>query len=191
MGPGVTIGRTMTVLHTGAGLVVVNAIRLSDAAQTEPEGRGPVAHLVKLSDSHGVDEPFYVDRYAPTVWSLPGAALGDLRADRTLGPDGPVEGGVVVDFGKTGGWREGAYWVPAGGGTLVTCDAVQNCADADGGVIVPPFWSRAHKLSGSAVGETLAGLAELSFENLVTGHGPPVVGGADALVRAAIERASS
>jgi hypothetical protein len=197
----------MTVLHTGAGLVVVNAIRLSDAAQTEPEGRGPVAHLVKLSDSHGVDEPFYVDRYAPTVWSLPGAALGDLRADRTLGPDGPVEGGVVVDFGKTGGWREGAYWVPAGGGTLVTCDAVQNCADADGasflgrvvgsvlgfkgGVIVPPFWSRAHKLSGSAVGETLAGLAELSFENLVTGHGPPVVGGADALVRAAIERASS
>ena len=207
MGPGVTIGRTMTVLQAGVGLVVLNAIRLSDAAHAELDARGPVADLVKLSDSHGVDEPFYVDRYGPTVWSLPGAALGDLRGERTLGPDGPVDGGVVVDFGKMGGWREGAYWVPAGGGTLVTCDAIQNCADADGasflgrvlgsvlgfkgGVIVPPFWSRAQKLSGSAIDETLAGLAELSFENLVTGHGPAVVGGADAMVRAAIERASS
>ena len=57
-------------------------------------------------------------------------------------------------------------------------------------MIVPPFWCRNHKLSGKAVGETLAGLTELSFENLVTGHGPPLVGGADVLVRAAIDRAT-
>lgn len=207
MGPGMSIGRTMTVLDTGAGLVVLNAVRLSDSAQAELDTKGQVKHLIKLSDSHGIDEPFYVDRYKPTVWSLPGAAMRDLRVDRTLGPDGPVDGGVVVDYGETAGWREGAYLVPIGGGTLVTCDAIQNCADTEGasfigrilgsvmgfkgGVINPPMWRRVHKLSGPAVGETLSGLAGLSFENLVTGHGPPVAGGADGLVRAAIERAST
>lgn len=59
-----------------------------------------------------------------------------------------------------------------------------------GGVIVPPMWRRFQKLKGAAVRDALSGLTELSFENLVTGHGPPVAGGADTLVRAAIERAS-
>ena len=207
MGPGVTISRTMTVVDTGDGLVVLNAVRLSDSAQAELDAMGQVKQLVKLSDSHAIDEPYYVDRYKPAVWSLSGAAMGKLSVDRTLGPDGPVAGGVVVDYGETAGRREGAYLVPAGGGTLVTCDAIQNCADTEGasflgrivtslmgfkgGVIVPPMWRRVQKLSGSRVGETLRGLVDLSFANLVTGHGPPVVGGADALVRSAIERASA
>ncbi len=133
--------------------------------------------------------------------------MGELSVDRSLGPDGPVAGGTAVDFGETAGWREGAYLLPMGGGTLVTCDAIQNCVDTEGasflgrivtsamgfrgGVIVPPMWRRFQKVSGARVGETLSGLAALSFANLVTGHGPPVAGGADALVRAAIERAST
>ena len=55
-----------------------------------------------------------------------------------------------------------------------------------GGVIVPPMWRRFQKLSGDALRQKLSRLAELSFENLVTGHGPCVVGGADQQVRAAI-----
>lgn len=207
MGPGVIIGRTMTVVDTRDGLVILNAVRLTDSAQAELDELGPVKHLVKLSDSHSVDEPFYADRYKPAVWSFPGADMGGLSVDRSLGPDGPVGGGVVVDYGETAGWREGAYLLPMGGGTLVTCDAIQNCADIEGfsflgramtavmgfrgGVIVPPMWRRFQKVSGSRVGETLSGLAGLSFANLVTGHGPAIAGGADASVRSAIERASA
>ncbi len=207
MGPGMAIGRTMTVLNSSEGLVVLNAIRLSDPVQSELDALGRVGHLVKLSDAHSIDEPFYVDRYKPTLWSLPGAEMGMLSVDRTLGPDGPVGGGVVVDYGDTAGGREAAYRVPLGGGTLVTCDAIQNCADSEGasfggrimtslmgfkgGVIVPPLWRRFRKLSGAAVREALQGILDLSFANLVTGHGPPVVGGADQLVHSAIERASS
>ena len=133
--------------------------------------------------------------------------MGELSVDRTLGPDGPIPGGVVVDYGETVGWRESAYWIPMGGGTLVTCDAIQNCADSEGasflgrimssvmgfrgGVVVPPMWRRFQKISGSRVRETLSGLVDLSFANLVAGHGPPVAEGADALVRSAIERASA
>ncbi len=206
MGPGVKIGRTMTIVKAGDGLVVLNAVRLSDSAQAELDALGQVKHLVKLSDSHSIDEPFYVDRYKPAVWSLPGASLGQLSVDRSLSTEGPVAGGVVVDYGETAGWRESAYLVPMGGGTLVTCDAIQNCADTDGasflgrmimsvmgfkgGVVVPPMWRRFQKVKGPRVGETLSGVVDLSFANLVTGHGPPVTGGADALVRSAIERAS-
>ena len=145
--------------------------------------------------------------HVETFWSLPGARLDGIPAGRTLGPEGPVAGGIVVDYPGTRGWREAAYFVPVGGGTLVTCDAIQNCVDAEGasfvarimtslmgfkgGVIVPSMWRRFQKLSGARVRETLAGLTSLSFANLVTGHGPAVVGGADAAVRAAIDRAST
>lgn len=61
MGPGVRIGRTMTVLRGDDGLVVLNAVRLSASAQQELDALGPVKHLIKLSDSHFIDEPFYAD----------------------------------------------------------------------------------------------------------------------------------
>ena len=197
----------MTVVDAGDGLVVFNAIRLSEPGMVELDGLGVVKHLVKLSDSHSIDEPFYADRYKPAVWALPGASLPKLDANRSLGTDGPISGGVVVDYGDTAGWREGAYLVPMGGGTLVTCDAIQNCADIEGanflgrivtnvmgfkgGVVVPPMWRRFQKISGPAVSKTLSGVASLEFANLVTGHGPPILGGADVLVRSAIERAST
>ena len=166
MGPGVLVSRTMTVVEADDGVVVMNPVRLSDAGQAELDRLGPVKHLVKLSDSHSIDEPFYIDRYEPTFWAFAEADLGDLSAGRTLGPDGPIAGGVVIDYGPTAGWREGAYLVPADGGTLVTCDAIQNCADSEGasalgkimtsvmgfkgGVIVPPMWTRFQKLKRPA-----------------------------------------
>jgi hypothetical protein len=206
MGPGVTISRTMTVLDTGDGLAVLNAVRLSDAAMAALDALGKVRHLVKLSDSHAVDEPYYADRYRPEVWSLPGARLAGLTSTRTLGPDSPVPGATVVDFVGAVGWREAALHVPTGGGTLVTCDVVQNCVDTEGasflgrlmmslmgfkgGVIVPGMWRRFQKLSGARLQETLSRLGELPYSNLVTGHGPPIAAGADGFVRAALGRAS-
>lgn len=206
MGPGIKIGRTMTIVRGDDGLVVLNAIRLSESAQQELDALGPVKHLVKLSDSHFIDEPFYAERYELTVWTLPGASLKDLRSDRTLGGEQPIDTGAVIDIEAAKGWREAAYWIPHGGGTLITCDAIQNHVDSEGnnfmgglmaslmgfkgGVAVPPMWRRFQKLKGAAVADALAGLTRQTYANLVTGHGPHVAGGADAKVKAAIERAS-
>jgi hypothetical protein len=210
MGPGMKIGRTMTVLRGDDGLVVLNVVRLSDSGQRELDALGPVKHLIKLSDSHGIDEPFYADRYEPTIWTLPGADLGNLAtrdSGKTFGDQHPIAGGLVIDLAAAQGWRESAYLVPHGAGTLVTCDAIQNHVDKEGnnflgglvtnlmgfkgGVAVVPMWRRFQKLKGAAVAEALAGLTEHSYENLVTGHGPPIAGGADAKVKQAIERAST
>ena len=87
----------------------------------------------------------------------------------------------------------------------MTCDVIQNHVDKDcanfmggvmmnlmgfkGGVIVAPMWRKFQKLKGAALAEALAGLTTLSFANLITGHGPPIAGGADALVHSAIDSA--
>ncbi|MCA9679483.1 MAG: hypothetical protein H6709_13870 [Kofleriaceae bacterium] len=206
MGAGMIISRTMTVIEGDDGLVVVSAIRLSDAGHAELDALGRVRHLIKLGDAHGIDDPYYVDRYAPQIWTLPGARLVGIGAGRRLGPDGPIAGGTVVDYGTPAGQREAAYRIPYAGGTLITCDAIQNCVDSEGaslmirlvtpllgftgGVIVPRMWRRKRKLAGTAVRDTLGGLLPLTFANLVTGHGPAVVGGADEAVWAAIAHAS-
>lgn len=119
----------------------------------------------------------------------------------------PRVGGRVVEYAGISGWREVGYFAPLGGGPLVTRDAIQNCADREGaslmarimtplmgfegGVTCPPVWRRFQKVSGPKVREALAELTGLSFQNLVTGHGPAVIGGADAIVRAAIDRVAS
>jgi hypothetical protein len=130
-----------------------------------------------------------------------------VAPDKTLSGEGPVAGGAVIDLSGARGWRECAYLVPNSGGTLITCDSIQNCADTEGasfggrlitsamgfkgGVIVPPMWRRFQKVSGERLRETFANVTRLSFANLVTGHGPAITGRADDLVRAAIDRASA
>lgn len=207
MGPGIRISRTMTIVQGDDGLVILNPIRLTNEGEAELEKFGKVRHLVKLSDSHDRDEGYYANRYKPEVWAMPNAKLGGLTATRTLGPDVPITGAVVVNYPGTGGWKECGLWIPHGGGTLVTCDALQNHCDTaqtsfmgrlmtslmgfKGGVIVAPMWRKYQKVSGEAVRRAFNEVTTKAFANLVTGHGPAVVGGADLVSRAAVDRASA
>jgi hypothetical protein len=207
MAPGMRIGRTMTVIDTGDGLAVINPVRLDEAGEAELEKLGKVKYFVKVSDSHSHDDGYYVHHFNAQVWALDGAKLRGFSDDKRLGPDTPFEGAVVIEYPGASAWRECALLVKNGGGTLVTCDAVQNCVDAEGcsfvartmmpmlgfkgGVIVPKMWRKYQKLSGSAVATTLEGVTEHSFANLIAGHGPAAIGGADAAVRAAVTAASA
>jgi hypothetical protein len=207
MGPGLRISRTMTIVEAGDGLVLLNAMRLSERGEAQLERLGPVKHLVKLSDSHGIDEPYVFDRYRPEVWAIEGARLRTgVPRTRVLGPDGPIAGASVIGFAGTSGWAEVAYLVPGSGGTLVTCDAIQHHVDLEhttllarimtpllgfkGGLIVASMWRKLQKVQGDAVRSAFAELAAHSYANLVTGHGPAMVGQADTCVRRAVETAS-
>jgi hypothetical protein len=206
MGPGIRIGRTMTILERAGTLVVLNAIRLSAEGEAALDRLGKVAHLVKLSDSHSLDEPYYADKYRPEVWAMAGAKLGGLEAKRELGKAAPLDDSLVLDYPGSSGWRECALLVKTGGGTLVTCDAIQNHVDAEGasflgrimtpllgfkgGVIVPKMWRKYQKLNGEAVRNAFAPILEHSFSVLSTGHGPAITGEAATNVRKAVEAAS-
>jgi len=204
MGPGMSISRTMTLLESDHGLVVLNAVRLSEEGEAALEKLGPVTHLVTLSESHGVDEPYFAHRYSPTVWAVPGMKLrAGVQATRELGTDSPIAGARVLGFPGTSGWKEVAYLTPQGGGTLVTCDALQNHVDGrhssslaraltglmgfKGGLIVAAVWRRYQKVQGAGVRSAFAEVSERAFANLITGHGPAITGGADEKVRRAIE----
>lgn len=195
----------MTVIEAGDGLAVLNAARLSEDGHAELERIGPVKHLIKLSDSHGVDEPYFVDRYKPEVWTLDG--VKSIAGTRRLGPDNPLSGGKVIALSGINGWRECMYLAPQGGGTLIACDALQNHADMEGasfvarlitplmgfkgGLIVAPMWRKYQKVSGLHVAAAFEPALALSFANVVTGHGPALTYDASALVRGAVERASA
>jgi hypothetical protein len=113
----------------------------------------------------------------------------------------------VFDYPGASGWAECGVWLPQGGGTLVATDALQNHADQEhssllgrimtplmgfkGGVIVAPMWRKYQRLSGAQVSQALSRALERRFANLITGHGPAVIGGAEELVRAAITRAAA
>jgi hypothetical protein len=200
------IGRTMTIVQSEEGLVVLNAVRLDDNTEAELLKLGPVRHLAKLSDSHGVDEPYYVDRFKPEIWVAERSKDARVKGTRRLGPDSPIPGAVIIGYPGTGGWCEHGLWIPNGGGTLITTDALQNHVDSvgaswfgkfltsmmgfKGGVIVAPMWQKYQKVQGSQVTAAFAEVTPLQFENLITGHGPAICGGADQIARAAVQQAA-
>ena len=101
------------------------------------------------------------------------------------------------------GCSEAGLFIPGDGGVLITTDALQNQVDAEGasllarlvfplmgfrgGLIVPPMWRRFQKVGPSALRDSFSNLTAHSFDTLVPGHGPPVLGGAAAKVKAVVE----
>lgn len=201
MGPGLLISRTMTIVGVPDGLAIVNSVRLDAPSEAQLVAMGKVAHVIKLSDAHGLDDPYYVKALGGALWCLEGATPQGVRADRVLGRECPIPGGRVLTIPGTR-HPEAALWIPHGGGTLITCDVVQHHVDTEGasffarvmtpilgfkgGVIVPRMWRSTHGLKGEPLVKALAEVKDLSFANLVTGHGPAVIGGADVKVREAI-----
>jgi hypothetical protein len=200
MGPGVVISRTMTVVESDDGPCVINSVRLNAQGEAELTRRGPIRHVIKLADGHGVDDP-YMLKDGATFWSTPQASHPKIPRGRTLGPDAPVPGMRVIALPGT---TEAALWVPAGGGTLITCDVVQHHVDTEGAswlarqitpllgfrgavLVAAPMWRRVKKLDLAGVRRATAPLLDVECENLITGHGPPIVGGAGARLREAIQ----
>jgi hypothetical protein len=200
LGPGLVISRTMTIVKVPEGLVIVTPVRLDAAGEAELLRLGKVLHVVTLSDAHGVDAPYYVKTFGAPFWTVPGARQKRLPVDRVLGPESPIPGAEVLALPPSP--PESVLWLPHGGGTLITCDVIQHHVDTEGasflarlmtpimgfkgGVIVPKMWRKIHRVAPADVATVLAEVGKRSFSNLVTGHGPPVVGGADQRVRAAI-----
>lgn len=180
-GPGLSIPRNMTIVRTGSELVLINSVRLSPEGEAALEALGTVRHLVRLGAFHGLDDPWYRQRYTPTYW----APLG-LDADRTL-TSGEAPVGDVFRF-EAAKKPEAAMLLP--GGVLVTCDSFQNWTAATFGdcsfggrlmmrafgfrpTLIGPFWL---KEAGRGVEADFRRLAELPFESVISGHGEPLRG---------------
>src|SRR5262245_50360056 len=68
----VRFSRNMTVVKEGDRLVVVNTVRLDDDGLTKLDALGKVTDVIRLAGNHGMDDPFYADRYGAKVWVIRG-----------------------------------------------------------------------------------------------------------------------
>ncbi len=207
MGPGMVIPRNMVVLRQGEELAVVSAVRLSAPAEQELDRLGTVRHVIKIGAFHGIDNPYYVDRYRAKLWALPGHQhAGGLQTDELLREDGPMPlAGLSLFVYRQAAAPEAALLWQRDGGLLITCDSVQHWTDktyctlpakivmAAMGFFKPanigPGWlKQARPKGGASLAEDFHRLLALPFSHLVGGHGSLLRDSAHEALAATVER---
>jgi hypothetical protein len=209
-----SFSRNMTVVRENDSLTLINSVRLDEPGLEALEALGKVEHVIRLAGFHGMDDPFYKDRYGAKVWAVKGqtyVAGFDPGAEPYFQADAlidaatalPLEGSRLYEF-KSARPTEAVIVLLRDGGILVSGDALQNWRSTDryfslmarvmmrlGGFIkacnVGPGWHKFAKPSA----DDLTGLLDLRFEHVLPAHGVEVIGNAKALYRAAIEKTAA
>jgi hypothetical protein len=191
--PLISITRNMTIVREGSALTLISAVRLSPEGEAELSRLGEVKHLVKIGFFHGMDDPYYMDRYHPTLWAPPGAKhRGELTTDRELRPGDalPLSDGSLFAF-ENGTKPETAIVLEREGGILLSCDSVQNWVNFEGcsrlgglmmramGFLGPakigPGWrSAAERKKGPTFEGDFERLLQLRWKHLLSAHGVPL-----------------
>jgi hypothetical protein len=131
----VRFSRNMTVLRDGDRLVLVNTVRLDDAGLAALDALGRVTDVVRLAGFHGMDDPFYADRYGAKVWAVRGQRYTEgwgsttetyftPHAEMDAGTDLPVAGARLHVFG--GSRPEALLIVDRAGGVAIAGDRLQH-----------------------------------------------------------------
>ena len=204
MGPGIRISRNMTVVVHEGIVTVINAVRLDDAGERRLAELGKVEHVVKIGWVHGMDDPYYLERYGAAYWTLPnGARDQDPKATETLAADHlPFPDGELFAFQQTKK-PEAALLVKRAGGTLVTCDSAQNWPDTRGCSFpakivthlmgftkrpaqIGPMWRKGMTPQGGSLKSDFERMARLDFDQLIGAHGSPLRSGARQALEATV-----
>lgn len=199
--PGLSITRNMTILRHEGALTLVNSVRLSPDGESALDKLGKVRHLVKIGAFHGLDDPWYVHRYAPAFWAPPKSRHAPgVAHDHDLVPgQSPLPDLKVLPFTRARR-PEVALLLERQGGVLLTCDSYQNWTTFDG---CSPLGKIMMKLMG--FGPTLIGgpwakqmgpdvradfdaLLGEPFVHLLSAHGTPLENAAKDGLRVAIAR---
>jgi hypothetical protein len=202
--------RNMVVVREGERLVLLNTVRLDDAGLAALDALGKVTDVLRLAGFHGSDDRFYKGRYDARVWAMRGAryfsGIDPKKGVEYLTADAWLDVGGEVPLAGASVYRidteppEGLLRIPAGGGTLISGDSLQNWGGADrffnlagralmtaSGFLKPhqlgPGWIKALKPDPAQI----AGVLDLDFANLLPAHGAPVLGDALACYRPAID----
>ncbi len=207
----VRFSRNMTVVQQGSRLVLVNSVRLDDAGLAALDKLGKVTDVIRLAANHGMDDPFYADRYGAKVWAVKGqryvagfkldspTTYFEPHVEMTRDTELPIGGAKLVMIDSTP--AEGMILMPEHGGVMISGDCLQNWAAPDEhfsfvarglmrmmGFIKPhnigPGWYKQCKPPK----DQLRAILGHTFANVVPAHGTPVIGNAAELYRPAIDR---
>jgi hypothetical protein len=205
----IRFSRNMTVVRDGERLTLLNSVRLDDEGLDALDALGRVTDVVRLAGYHGVDDPFYKERYGAQVWTVSGqryASGFDQRGTSYLTPDVEMTPSTELPMADAtlhviaGNPPEGLVLLDRAGGVLIAGDALQNWQSPDEyfswpskvmmrkmGFIRPhnigPAWLKQSKPPV----EDLQALLDIEFEHVLPAHGAPVRGRARDSYRPGIE----
>jgi hypothetical protein len=125
--------RNMTVVREDGKLTILNSVRLNDEGLAALDRLGKVVNVVRLGDMHGMDDPFYIDRYKATFWALPDMKMQEgLKIDKELkeGGEMPFRDATLFVF-TTVKRPECIIRLDREGGIMIACDSLQNWVEPD------------------------------------------------------------
>ena len=209
MMPGVRFSRNMVIVRERGQLTLVNPVRMDEISLKALEQLGTVAHVLRLGPFHGIDDPFYVDRYAAQFWSFAdGKTYTVPNIDQVLTQGGPLpfDNAHLFAFSHMKE-TEGAILLEGSPGMLLTCDAIQSYSAPPhkphtnlftrllmpligfpNKTLIGPAWMKMLVTDKAGIRAEFERLLELDFDQLAAAHGTFVPSGAHAAVAAAFAK---
>lgn len=205
--------RNMAIIKEGDELTLVNTVRLNEEGLAQLDKLGKVKNVIRLAAFHGMDDPFYKDRYNATVWSVdapyatgfskhPKAEEIYFTPDVVLSDasDLPLKDAKIFEF-KTSSLAELLLLMNVDGGIVVAGDSMQNISGPDQyfnffakimmrmmGFFNPynigPGWIKITTPDPKEIKSVL----NLEFEHVLPSHGEPVIGDARKLYEPTINK---
>jgi hypothetical protein len=204
--------RNMTILRQGNELTLVNTVRLGDAGLAQLDSLGMVKHVIRVGSFHGMDDPFYKERYGAHIWSVnapynaslsadPGPEDVYFEADTWLEPGSslPIADAEFIEISSSTP-KESVLLLHRQGGIVLPADCFQNIDPTDkpptlisgffarlGGFRraynIGPGWYRIAKPDIDEV----AAIVDRGFAHVLPSHGKPGIGDAANRYRVRVE----
>lgn len=205
----VRFSRNMAVVRDQGQLTLINPVRMDDAGLSALEELGEVAHVLRLGPMHGMDDPFYVDRYGANFWSFEGGTTYTTPAITHV-----LSEGGALPFSKAKLFAfshviqpEGAILLERSPGILLTCDAIQSYAEFphrphtnwlarrmlpllgfNRETLIGPLWMKHAVEDRDGIKAEFERLLRLDFDQLLSAHGTFVSKNAHTEVERAFEK---
>ena len=207
MNPLMRITRNMAVLRHDGELSLINPIRLDEEGERQLLALGRIVRILRLGPMHGLDDPYYVERFQAELWAPgPSAIYPEPAIDRELAPAQPLpfpNAEVFVFEGTV--QAEAVLLVRRDPGVLLTCDAIQHYGDYRHNsllarilmpwigfpktTVVGPIWLKRMTPKGGSLQGEFERLLAMDFDGLLPAHGSLLASGAHASVETAVRRA--
>ena len=203
MGPGMRMNRNMIILKHENELTLINPVRLNDEGLAKLDELGAVKRIMRLGDFHGLDDPFYLDRYQCEFWAQDGQDTYKTPQPTNIissATDSPVPGSQFFIF-EGARYPEAALFVSEHR-FLITTDSVQYHAGwryfswftkivfrllgFKKGMNIGSFWLKRVTPKGGSLIDDFDHLLNLDFDALVAAHGMPLKSGAREAVRSEV-----
>jgi hypothetical protein len=181
-------------------------VRVSAKVEAQIAKLGQIKHVIRLGCFHGVDDPYYVEKFGAQMWAqLGGTTYTVPKIDKELDSVAPLpfDNAEIFEFAGTT-QPESALLIKRGTGILFTCDAIQNYGDYSYNniaakilmpfigfprtTIIGPIWLKYQTPEDETLEPEFRRLLGLKFDRLLAAHGTLLKTGAHAAVERAVNK---